>query len=584
MRLLFPLLVLVPLLFCSYVVGNLVREPAVLDLPNHVRTPGDVLSSECWVSMSQEWRGGPCNSMTDDDKYRFALLLSNCFLEKQGLKTYECPREVAFAECTREMSSYERQILSTFFTYTDNYCLRAEVQRFHLQSARAVDSLYEATQDASAELGSIKHYASLIHQQTVDGLQQLHTLNDAHTQLHNQLTSLHTTTKEAAQETSQKLSSLSTVADTLHDGVNLAVQTSQEITHKQTTILQQQSDLLNVTGRTFSALTESAAHVHGQLATALSQQDTLLMGQADAHRSLERMVSMQHNMSHVVTSTLHGQEQLLVMQHTLHTDQHALHNQTMQELGVLESRATEVSAKLDTSLQQELMLLDAQQRAHTQFHDIMINHTAALQGLTDQSLNVRNAFEFVVEHLAALRTLVITQFFDLKSFAFYFVLVLCCMASTASKRTAGARLPLLSVWLGTLVVERAVLFPVLGADALAFVTYAWIARKIAVVVCVVLLCACAALHRDYERMNHKLLVQVAGVQETVSSQVDECRRQVSELSYALQHLQTEVMLKLETVLTRLEETLQHKHAPNNNNVSDDSTEHTAELLLQQTVE
>lgn len=64
----------------------------------------------------------------------------------------------------KDMQPYDRQILSTFFTYTDNYCLRAEVQRFQLQSARAVEELYQAAQDASAELGSIKRYSVEIDQ------------------------------------------------------------------------------------------------------------------------------------------------------------------------------------------------------------------------------------------------------------------------------------------------------------------------------------------------------------------------------------------------------------------------------------
>jgi hypothetical protein len=53
------------------------------------------------------------------------------------------------------------------------------------------------------------------------------------------------------------------------------------------------------------------------------------------------------------------------------------------------------------------------------------------------------AVGFVLQHIASLREVVVSQFFDLKSAAFFAVVLAATFAVTATQRTAAARVPVL---------------------------------------------------------------------------------------------------------------------------------------------
>jgi len=106
------------------------------------------------------------------------------------------------------MEDYARQIMNSFYIYIDTYCLRADFQRFQDMTANAVSQLYQAAEDAGADLGSIKMFSDTIHDKIKMSLDQLHVLDTQQRATRETLDQLQAAANDAAAKTSSQLNDL----------------------------------------------------------------------------------------------------------------------------------------------------------------------------------------------------------------------------------------------------------------------------------------------------------------------------------------------------------------------------------------
>lgn len=106
---------------------------------------------KCWkdtiVTLNKD-----CKHVTADLQGKLALAYLNCFLEMQGLSTYDCDVSQKFSVCAEGLRESDRNSLATFFTHTQNICYFLEAQVWHDQTEQTIGRLASTSQDVATQL------------------------------------------------------------------------------------------------------------------------------------------------------------------------------------------------------------------------------------------------------------------------------------------------------------------------------------------------------------------------------------------------------------------------------------------------
>eukprot|EP00698_Gefionella_okellyi_P016956 TRINITY_DN4902_c0_g1_i1.p1 TRINITY_DN4902_c0_g1~~TRINITY_DN4902_c0_g1_i1.p1 ORF type:complete len:570 (-),score=187.65 TRINITY_DN4902_c0_g1_i1:1154-2863(-) len=518
----------------------------LLHLDASIKEPSQLPGgSECWNAVSMRWK--PCQSMTEDDKYRFSLELVNCFLLKSRGHSYECSAQQAFTDCTKHMAGQDLNILAQFFTYVENYCLRADVQRFQAQTAQAVSSMYHAAEQTTEHLSTLNSQASDISSSLSNNKAKLDLVSTQQQAISSTLTQLSTQQEAQFAHTSTQLHNLTSLSSVINDTVQSAVTQGEELLSMHVTLQQQQQQLQEVASTTLVRLHDTGTALHAQMQDSLQQQRTLLANQRAADQALDHLTRKQAEVSVSVTAGLEQQRVLVAVQQNMSYQQQALHEVTVLGLQHLSQRSDVVLDKLDQSLSKEDQLLASQIAAHQHISELMLNHSASLQFLSLQSDAVKQAFVFVSEHLYQLRVLLLTEFFDFKSALFYLVALVTFYAATATQRTNTARFPVLAVVFLTVIVEKAILAKLL-MEPESYISSVWTLRKITFSASMLLVVATAVRHRDLNKLNNVMLTRVLDQQAQTTDQME----QLTSDSHLMRSVLESVQSTQQVILERLE--------------------------------
>ena len=124
---------------------------------------------KCWkdtiVALNKD-----CKHVTADLQGKLALAYLNCFLEMQGLATYDCDVSQKFSECAEGLRESDRISLPTFFTHTHNICYFLEAQVWQDQTEQTIGRLASTSQDVVIQLGKASELQNEMIQQQKQSL------------------------------------------------------------------------------------------------------------------------------------------------------------------------------------------------------------------------------------------------------------------------------------------------------------------------------------------------------------------------------------------------------------------------------
>ena len=150
----------------------------------------DPLSHGCWSEVVAELEAG-CRSMDDQLRSWLAVQFANCHLQKSGLPTYECSRNMTTASCTQPMvdsvNSIAYSVYTTFYTHAESMCFFLQSEAFERATERAVDQLHLSSVDAAKRMAALgEHAASLVEHTSTIRAEQLRAVDAARSLLQEQ--------------------------------------------------------------------------------------------------------------------------------------------------------------------------------------------------------------------------------------------------------------------------------------------------------------------------------------------------------------------------------------------------------------
>jgi hypothetical protein len=100
-----------------------------------------------------------CDDLDDDSHSRvnsntfllleFALELTNCHLKKSGKKTFFCPINKEFQECSNEIEGDAWNTYTTFYTHSENICFYYKSLLWYAESDKMINQLSYVAKEVS---------------------------------------------------------------------------------------------------------------------------------------------------------------------------------------------------------------------------------------------------------------------------------------------------------------------------------------------------------------------------------------------------------------------------------------------------
>lgn len=108
----------------------------------------------CWVDALEALHTG-CRKLNEESQGRLALAFTNCFLEKTGHPTYECPVSVTFDSCLKSLSDRAFNAYNNFFTHTQSICFYLASELWQVKTESTINYLTKASSEVASSLDEI---------------------------------------------------------------------------------------------------------------------------------------------------------------------------------------------------------------------------------------------------------------------------------------------------------------------------------------------------------------------------------------------------------------------------------------------
>ncbi|EGG19807.1 hypothetical protein DFA_06909 [Cavenderia fasciculata] len=414
--------------------------------------------NRCWEECMMSLQNG-CKGMDDNARSKLAVQLANCHLEKSGMKTYLCSKEMTVQDCTRSMSETAYMTYTNFYISTENICYYLMSELFQSRTEEAVNELVHSTVETLNSMKSI-HLHSLQLEESMDQ-------------------------SNIAQ---QKLSNT-------QQSMKLQIEQSMDYLNKITSTSEDIKDSMRETSVKQDELSKEQKKLSEEY-------------QQNSKMSLDLLLRIKDSASSIATNTLESiknQMDLLGLQKDTISDLNGLGELT------------------DSFISKQKDLLESQETI-VQGHKLIIN---------------------ILDGIHNLSNLILFEFIDAKSLIYYLVTIFFIFLITSHKRTSSSRIPLYIGLVVNLFVERVVLnhnsmspsssyiidivpdfilsmiLPTSWVDESVYINTSTASdiiqakfqfigkcRKIFAIYTVSTLFLALWFYRDYERLNHRLLLDL----------------------------------------------------------------------------
>ncbi|XP_071784082.1 uncharacterized protein [Asterias amurensis] len=108
---------------------------------------------KCWTRALEHIKEG-CKNLTDDEQSIMALRLTNCHLEKAGLRTYPCDPSQNIQDCSQQLKGdvIAFNAYTVFFTHTHDMCYSLRIQVWQEQTEITVSRLAKSSEEVAVKM------------------------------------------------------------------------------------------------------------------------------------------------------------------------------------------------------------------------------------------------------------------------------------------------------------------------------------------------------------------------------------------------------------------------------------------------
>ncbi|XP_047168769.1 protein GAMETE EXPRESSED 1-like [Vigna umbellata] len=460
-----------------------------------------ITSNSCWQNAYQHLFAG-CSEIlaVDEKRSRLAWHLSDCFQRDSGRSPFpHCDPKASMASCLRTLDDLAHKVYLEFYLETNIICYQLQAYAFKHETERLVTELKSSAQYVEDKLDNIEEKSEHL----LQGSQRIHDSLD--------LIGSHT--QQVAQTARHLEGHIDSV---LIHSENIYEQTT-KISLSQSQLQEGQEDMKRSLEDGVTMLKESYNYLGKEIGKLRDEaieieNEVIKVGDAMSSR-MNTLQSKAEDIGNMAGLSLDKQHQLLDGQST------AL--ESLNSLIQFQSKALEESRKTlqyfaEYGHRQHEELVQRQEQIQG-FHDRLMENSKSILS-SQESFESKQASMFVVlDRIFALQNALLLESRMIKAFVVYSISIFVIFMLTSTKQTYNMR-PFLYIELfATFFVE--VLVIRLTSDNIEHQT--WIinvARLLFMVAAAVQLLHAICTYKDYETLNHQMLLTLMNKVNTMQNQ------------------------------------------------------------------
>ncbi|KAL0487889.1 2 TM domain-containing transmembrane protein [Acrasis kona] len=479
--------------------------------------------SDCWKEAISNLEEGCKSKNSDESRSKLAVALANCHLQKSGMRTFDCTREMTVRECTKDMlsSPIAFNTYTEFTTHVDNICFYVQSEMFQENTEKSVNLLLDSSEQVNSKLIHIGQETEKVKKNIDNSIEQQEKLLKIQSHLNVMLDNI------KAQETKyfeDMKNSWHQVSTGLKQGID-------NIESEQQAIHQDQSRWHKSVQEHFQRVQSEYKELEGFLNSGVASISELTESQQDLKYGMQEVQKEQiksHNMLHKSLesheSIIKGQEDLRSAQLSLEGHVQGFMVDVQKKSALLESSLKiNLERQLELNQQQELarqdlLLLQTDQKksfidAKTSLHDLLRYSEETTKTIHEHQQSFVTSFEKLfdtVRRVLTVHSALVGEFMDLQSILFYCVVVVVSYCVTSTKYTQNCRIWLFVAMSVNVVIEKVIVMEGLKADRSRDQIYCliWTTRKVFIGVSSILLFCGWLFYKDYTVMCYQLLCEL----------------------------------------------------------------------------
>ncbi|KAF8398899.1 hypothetical protein HHK36_014763 [Tetracentron sinense] len=448
-------------------------------------------SNPCWQNAYRNLFAGCSEIIADKEKQsRLAWHLSYCFQEASGRPFPSCDSGAPMVKCLKKLDESAHNVYLEFFLETNSICHQLQSDAFKHETERLVNDLKKSAQFAEDKLVNIEESSEQLLQNS--------------NQIHDSLTSIDLQTQQVAQ-TSKKV----------ENQIDVVLNHSKAIFEQSKGIEASQLELREGQVEMKEKLEAGMAVLHESYMSLGLEMEKLMKESVEIEKEINKvgdsmswkMKSLQNkadDIGNVAEMSLEKQNQLLDGQSTALDGLEFLTK--FQSQALEESRAT-LTKLTEFGHKQHEELLQRQEQLQ-RAHDHLVNKSKSILAAQEAFESKQENLFIALDKLFTLHNAILLESRSLKAFLYYSFAIFIVYMITSTKRTYNVRLQLYLCLCASFLCETAIVrFTANDLDQQTWIeSKLWWARRVFLLVAVTqFLHACFA-YRDYEVMNHKMLL------------------------------------------------------------------------------
>ncbi|OVA03864.1 hypothetical protein BVC80_1321g4 [Macleaya cordata] len=448
------------------------------------------LFAECSVILSDE-----------EKKARLAWQLSDCFQKDSGRPSFpSCDSSTSMPKCRKKLDESSHETFRAFYLETNAICHQLQADAFKHETERLVNELKKSSEFAEEKLENIKERSEQLIQNSEQIQQSIATIDYR--------------TQQVAQ-TSEKVKDQ---IDVSLNQSNVILEQSKEIAASQSELREGQTEMRKKLESGMEMLHESYKNLGQDIEKlrneAVEIEEEIKKVGNSMSLKMKNLQNKANDIGNVAEMSLDKQKQLLDGQSTALQGLDFLTK--FQSQALEESRAT-LQKLVEFGHKQQEELLNRQQQLQ-QAHDHLIENSKSILAAQEAFESKQASMFMALDKLFTLHNAILLESRSIKAFIFYSFAIFVLYMLTSAKQTYCVRARLYLGLCATFLVEFAMCR--LGED---LDQQTWIASKVLLarssflVVASIQILYSIFTYRDYEMLNHQMLLTLIDKVNTMES-------------------------------------------------------------------
>eukprot|EP01028_Stygiella_incarcerata_P001403 TRINITY_DN12446_c0_g1_i1.p1 TRINITY_DN12446_c0_g1~~TRINITY_DN12446_c0_g1_i1.p1 ORF type:complete len:529 (-),score=137.07 TRINITY_DN12446_c0_g1_i1:22-1608(-) len=514
--LLFGFVVLVGLEWIFVDCESVLKELSFANEENVVSKYGDgeVMRyfQQCYLSAHTK-SSSTCKEILQDDEKRdrYAIHITNCQLEKFGLKTISCPPSKSVRDCMHDFGRHHSSHVAVTMCRQTNelleiLCMKNEADVYHLRNLNMMSHLLQDGASVRKTIEQVSKEQKNVKDSIFESKKEL-------VNLHNSLETLGEKEEERFENMTERVRNVIELSNHVRNSLDRSLKKQKRLLQFQLEIKALQSDMSSSLNESLPLLMEASLAVERTVNESLSHVKDIL-------DNVREMTTLQEKLRESMSESLKDTDVLKDQNKRLFEEGKRHHEESMMKLGDMDNQVQRLSDNMLHSLSNQEELLVSQKEAKEGMVEIRRQQNAifdnlkaffeiyngTIQGLLDNHGGVLTT-------VSELSRMIFGEILHFKTVVFYMSCILIGAIVTSTRRTSSSRFYVFLIIVSNLMVERFVIsYLAVSYDKDA----QWInnvvsqCRKLVVSVSLAVVIAGSVMYRDREAVLYSCLRSMCG--------------------------------------------------------------------------